>query len=131
MSGASSHNESDIRILLAIQSNGFTSLDDYGFCLLSENSSDYAVDWLLRPENRGHIVYTYFCKNENYKVMDYLYESFKNHTWCDKIFPDALHKNKNPRAKGVIELYLKRCGFANRKECIKFYAEQKNMHLDI
>ena len=69
--------------------------------------------------------------NENDKVMDFLFTSFKNHTWCDKIFPDALHKNKNIRAQKLIDLYLKRCGFANRKECITYYAEQKNLHLDI
>ena len=129
MEGASSHNESDLRTLLAFQSSGYTSLDYYGYCLLSRNSCDFAVDWLLK--NPGHISYVDLCMNENNKVMDFLFTSFKNHTWCDKIFPDALHKNKNPRAKGLIELYLKRCGFANRKECITYYAEQKNLHLDI
>ena len=131
MEGASSQNESDLRSLLAIQPNGYTSLDYYGFCLLSRNSCDFAVDWLLLIENQGHISYNYFCMNENNKVMDFLFTSFKNHTWCDKIFPDALHKNKNIRAKKLIDLYLKRCGFANRKECITYYAEQKNLHLDI
>ena len=131
MAGASSRNESVLRSLLAIQSNGYTSLDYYGFCQLSENSCDYAVNWLLEPENLGNIRFDYFCMNENDKAIDFLFASFKNHTWNDKIFPDALHKNKNPRAKRLIDLYLKGCDFANRKECITYFAEHKNIHLDI
>jgi hypothetical protein len=129
MDAASSHNENVLSKLLAIQADGFPDLDYYDLRKLSENSSDYAVTWLL--ENPGHIVYSNFCINENDKAINYLYESFNNHTWYTKIFPDALHKNKNPRAKKLIDLYLKGCGFANRKECITYFAEQKNIHLDI
>lgn len=126
---ASSQNESVLRSLLAIKPNGYTSLDYDGFCKLSANPCDVAVDWLL--ENPGHIVYYDFCMNENNKAIDFLFTTFNKCSWHNKIFPGALHKNKNRRAQKIIDIFINECGFANRKECIKFYAEQKNMHLDI
>ena len=128
---ASSHNESDLRSLLTIQPNGYTSLDYYGFCLLSENSCNYAVDWLLRPENQGHIVYPYFCRNKNHTALAFLYKSLKNNTWHDKIFPGELNKYNNKFAQNIINIYLKECGFANRKECVTYFAEQKNIHIEL
>lgn len=121
---ASSQNESVLRSLVAIQPNGYTSLDNYGFCQLSENPTDFAVEWLLLPENQGRISYPEFCMNQNNKAIDFLFASFKNHDWHDKIYPDSLHRNKNPRAKRLIELYLKGCNFANRQECVRYFSEK-------
>lgn len=132
---ASSTNPKIIEALLNIENGyakyitGDAQIDSHIRRKLSKNPM--AVDLLLQRENWTHIDYYGLCMNESDAAINFLLKSFGDHTWNDKIFPDALHTNKNPRAKRLIDLYLKGCNFANRKECITYFAEKYNIDLVI
>ena len=124
--------EGVLKKLLGIKPNGYPPiLNEYDLLDLSLNPSNFAVNWLIHRDNRDNIKYHYFCMNENDKAIDFLLETFKDCTWHDKIFPGFLHKNKNPRAQRLIDIYVSKCGFDNRQQLIDHYHKDLNEPLII
>lgn len=124
--------EGVLKKLLGIKPNGYPPiLNEYDLLDLSLNPSNFAVNWLIHRDNRDNIKYHYFCMNENDKAIDFLLKTFKDGTWHDKIFPGFLHKNKNPRAQRLIDIYVSKCGFDNRQQLIDHYHKDLNEPLII